>query len=189
MAERNDKIAKLQGNKQQQEYKAVKGDLVDEMIAKYLAGIDCPVPFRRLGNGYYLFGLRKIFAKILNGKLVIRVGGGYMVIEEFIATYAEQELAKLQKICQREGVQSMQELDLQEIYENQGKSPTKRATMLGQTGSAGNLHDTSPRPGSPKDAKKRGTVIGSLTGTARSKAITPADIERIKKNPGAGRIL
>ena len=189
MAERNDKIAKLQGNKQQQEYKAVKGDLVDEMIAKYLAGIDCPVPFRRLGNGYYLFGLRKIFAKILNGKLVIRVGGGYMVIEEFIATYAEQELNKLQKICQREGVQSMQELDLQEIYENQGKSPTKRATMLGQTGSAGNLHDTSPRPGSPKDAKKRGTVIGSLTGTARSKAITPADIERIKKNPGAGRIL
>lgn len=131
MAERNDKIAKLQGNKQQQEYKAVKGDLVDEMIAKYLAGIDCPVPFRRLGNGYYLFGLRKIFAKILNGKLVIRVGGGYMVIEEFIATYAEQELNKLQKICQREGVQSMQELDLQEIYENQGKSPTKRATMLG----------------------------------------------------------
>ena len=43
---------------------------MDEMIAKYLAGIDCPVPFRRLGSGYYLFGLRKIFAKILNGKLV-----------------------------------------------------------------------------------------------------------------------
>ena len=42
-----------------------------------------------------MFGTRKIFAKILNGKLVIRVGGGYMVIEEFISTYAEKELVKL----------------------------------------------------------------------------------------------
>jgi hypothetical protein len=42
-----------------------------------------------------LFGTRKIYAKILNGKLVIRVGGGYMVIEEFISTYAEKELIKL----------------------------------------------------------------------------------------------
>ena len=120
MAERNDKIAKLQGNKQQQEYKAVKGDLVDEMIAKYLAGIDCPVPFRRLGNGYYLFGLRKIFAKILNGKLVIRVGGGYMVIEEFIATYAQQELTKMQQQEARAAA-----------LEDEG-SPGKRANVMGQ---------------------------------------------------------
>jgi hypothetical protein len=28
----------------------------------------------------------------MNGKLVIRVGGGYMVIEEFIANYADQEI-------------------------------------------------------------------------------------------------
>jgi hypothetical protein len=47
------------------------------------------VPIKKLGNGYYIFGTRKIYAKILNGKLVIRVGGGYMVIEEFISTYAE----------------------------------------------------------------------------------------------------
>jgi hypothetical protein len=52
------------------------------------------VPIKRLGNGYYYFGTRKIFAKIMNGKLVIRVGGGYMVIEEFIANYADQELAR-----------------------------------------------------------------------------------------------
>jgi len=34
----------------------------------------------------------------LNGKLVIRVGGGYMVIEEFISTYAEKELIKVESI-------------------------------------------------------------------------------------------
>jgi len=61
-----------------------KGDLLDEMIGNYIKSADCPVPIKKLGNGYYIFGTRKIYAKILNGKLVIRVGGGYMVIEEFI---------------------------------------------------------------------------------------------------------
>lgn len=56
----------------------------------------CPVPIKRLGNGYYMFGTKKIFAKIMNGKLVIRVGGGFMVIEEFISTYADAEMKKLQ---------------------------------------------------------------------------------------------
>ena len=61
-------------------YKAQKGDLVDEMLAQYINVANCPVPIKRLGDGYYLFGTRKIYAKIMNGKLVIRVGGGYMVI-------------------------------------------------------------------------------------------------------------
>ena len=79
-----------------------KGDLLDEMIGQYIHQANCPVPIKKLGNGYYIFGTRKIYAKILNGKLVIRVGGGYMIIEEFINTYAEQELAKINKIQQNE---------------------------------------------------------------------------------------
>jgi hypothetical protein len=49
--------------------------------------LNCPVPIHRLGNNQYMFGTRKIFAKIINGKLVIRVGGGYMGIEEFMMYY------------------------------------------------------------------------------------------------------
>ena len=54
------------------------------MMTNYmrLAGVE--VPLKRLGGGYYLSGTRKIFAKIMNDKLVVRVGGGYMTIEEFI---------------------------------------------------------------------------------------------------------
>jgi hypothetical protein len=63
------------------------------MLAEYMLG--CRVPIRKLYESFYLFGSKKIFAKILNGKLVIRVGGGYMIIEEFIATYEEPELIKL----------------------------------------------------------------------------------------------
>ena len=79
-------------------YNAFKGDAVDEQLAKYINMMQCQVPIKRLGNGYYLFGTRKIFAKIMNGKLVIRVGGGYMVIEEFIATYADQEINRCKMI-------------------------------------------------------------------------------------------
>jgi hypothetical protein len=79
-------------------YKSIKGDLVDELLAKCLNQVNCPVPIKRLGNGYYMFGTKKIFAKIMNGKLVIRVGGGFMVIEEFIATYAEVEMNKMRNL-------------------------------------------------------------------------------------------
>ena len=68
-------------------YKAVKGDMVDELFADYINRLNCPVPIKRLGNNQYTFGTRKIYAKIINGKLVIRVGGGYMGIEEFMMYY------------------------------------------------------------------------------------------------------
>jgi chromosome segregation ATPase len=70
-------------------------DDVDAMLAQYIQG--CPVPIKRLGNGFYMFGTKKIFAKIMNGKLVIRVGGGYMDITEFIKNYADAELIKVNK--------------------------------------------------------------------------------------------
>ncbi len=76
-------------------YKATNGDVLDEMLGQYINKTGCTVPIKKLGDGYYLFGTRKIYAKILNGKLVIRVGGGYMIIEEFISTYAEKELIKM----------------------------------------------------------------------------------------------
>ena len=79
-----------------------KGDLIDQMLGHYINQANCPVPIRKIGNGFYLFGTKKIFAKILNGKLVIRVGGGFMIIEEFIATYADAEMTKIQKMSEEQ---------------------------------------------------------------------------------------
>ena len=62
-----------------QPYKPVKGDPIDELFAKSLN-----LPVKRLGPGKYMFGSKQILAKIINGKLVIRVGGGYMSADEFI---------------------------------------------------------------------------------------------------------
>jgi hypothetical protein len=50
---------------------------------------------KRLGPGKYLFGTKNIMAKIINGKLVIRVGGGYMSADEFIEQYGKMEMMKM----------------------------------------------------------------------------------------------
>jgi hypothetical protein len=48
----------------------------------------------RIEKGKYWFGSKKILAKIINGKLVIRVGGGYMNVDEFIEQYGRMEVVK-----------------------------------------------------------------------------------------------
>ena len=49
----------------------------------------------RIGDGLYNFGSKKVQVKTLNGKLVVKVGGGYVFIEQFVKTYAAAELNKL----------------------------------------------------------------------------------------------
>jgi len=72
-----------------------KGDMLDQMLAHYVNEAGCIVPIKKLGDGFYLFGTRKIYAKIQAGKLIIRVGGGWMIITEFIEHYADEEMRKL----------------------------------------------------------------------------------------------
>jgi hypothetical protein len=60
------------------------------------------IPVKRLEGGKYIFGTRQIMARIINGKLVIRVGGGFMSAEEFIEQYGKIEMLKLMKTKERE---------------------------------------------------------------------------------------
>lgn len=75
--------------------KVVKGDAVDEMMHFHLAKNNVSLKVVRTGPGKYLFGTKNIMAKVINGKLVIRVGGGYMGADEFIQTYGPMEMAKV----------------------------------------------------------------------------------------------
>lgn len=70
--------------KQVKIYKAVKGDAIDELWAYHLNQHALDLEVKRISVGKYIFGTRNIMAKIINGKLVIRVGGGYMSADEFI---------------------------------------------------------------------------------------------------------
>lgn len=81
-------------------YKPIKGDPIDELFGFHLNKCGCTLTVKRLAPGKYLFGTRQILAKIINGKLVIRVGGGYMSAEEFIEQYGRQEMMKMMKTDQ-----------------------------------------------------------------------------------------
>lgn len=83
--------------KQVKVYKAVKGDQVDELWCWHLNKAQIDIDVKRLGPGKYLFGTRNIMCKIINGKLVVRVGGGYMSADEFIEQYGKIELLKAMK--------------------------------------------------------------------------------------------
>lgn len=42
----------------------------------------------RISEGWYLFGTKKLSAKVINGNnLLVRVGGGYCDLREFVITY------------------------------------------------------------------------------------------------------
>ena len=53
------------------------------------------VPINRIDKSKYLFGNKLINAKIVNGKLMVRVGGGFMIIDEFVELHSEKEIFKL----------------------------------------------------------------------------------------------
>lgn len=78
-------------------YKPIAGDHVDEMFAGYLNKAKLSIEVQRISAKNYMFGTKKILANIINGHLVIRVGGGFMNVEEFIDQYGKIEMLKLMK--------------------------------------------------------------------------------------------
>lgn len=81
-------------------YRPIKGDLIDELIAKHFNALRQPMPIKRLGDGNYIFGTRKIYVKLISGRLVVRVGGGFMSIEEFLSQYADMEMNKVRQMIE-----------------------------------------------------------------------------------------
>lgn len=108
-------------------YRAMKGDSVDEMLASVLNIKKCEIPISRIGDGWYMFGSKKIYAKIMNNKLVCRVGGGFSNMEEFIRDYAESERLKLDR---------MDPAEIEALHSrNLDKHMIKTVPLTGRTGS------------------------------------------------------
>ena len=87
-------------------YKPMVGDVVDEMFAGYLNKAKLTIEVQRISASNYMFGTKKILAKIINGRLVIRVGGGYMNAEEFIEQYGKIEMMKMMKMEESKNAQN-----------------------------------------------------------------------------------
>lgn len=115
------------------QFAATPGDDVDALLAGALNAYGCDIPLTRLGGGFYLFGTRKIYAKIMNGKLVVRVGGGFMIIDEFLRTYSDMELIRINKMLENEGVDAYEELKVYKKYQAENPEAFKKIDPLRRT--------------------------------------------------------
>lgn len=70
---------------------------IDKLLAEYLAANDHPNPFVKMSDGAYSFGNKKVGVLVRNGSLIVRVGGGYMCIDEFIRMHVNNEINKSQE--------------------------------------------------------------------------------------------
>ena len=53
--------------------------------------------FMRESEGVYEFGSKKVYVKVEKDKIRIKVGGGFLSIDEFLDQYTPAELEKLER--------------------------------------------------------------------------------------------
>lgn len=78
-------------------YAPRKGDEIDAKLAEVANSKGLEVPFVWVKEGMYKFGGKNVNMRILNGYLVIRVGGGYMKFDEWYDKYGKKEGLKVNK--------------------------------------------------------------------------------------------
>jgi len=80
-------------------YTPVKTDMIDVRMGEFLNNYpdkdQLKVMFIRECEGIYLFGTRRVNIKAEKNNIVVRKGGGYIKIEEFIIHYTPIELERL----------------------------------------------------------------------------------------------
>jgi hypothetical protein len=80
-------------------YIPVKNDVTDRKLAEYINNFPdrsrLKVMFMRESAGVYEFGSKRVAVKVEGNKIQVRVGGGYLSIDEFLDQYTPQELEKL----------------------------------------------------------------------------------------------
>lgn len=105
-------------------------DPVDVALSEFLNSLDepIPIPFTRENEGIYLFGTKRIFLKLENNNIKIRVGGGYTNIEEFIEIYTSTELERQEEAIEETIPQMMESLS--RFSGKSGMSPQRAARII-----------------------------------------------------------
>ena len=82
-------------------YIPVKTDAIDSKLADYINNYPdqkkLKIMFMRESEGVYQFGSRRVSVKVDRGKISIKVGGGYLSIDEFLDQYTPTELASMNR--------------------------------------------------------------------------------------------
>lgn len=82
-------------------YIPVKEDNVDRKLAEFINNYPerakLKIMFMRESEGVYQFGTKRVAVKVEKDNIKIRVGGGYLSIDEFLDQYTPVELEKLER--------------------------------------------------------------------------------------------
>lgn len=84
-------------------------DELDVQVTSFIARNPSPIALNRLSNAIsnsnssnaegsvYAYGSKRVTMKLLKGRIVCRVGNGFMQIAEFVALYRLQELLRIKQ--------------------------------------------------------------------------------------------
>jgi hypothetical protein len=92
-------------------YIPVRDDLIDKRLAEYINNYPerqkLKIMFMRESEGIYQFGTKRIYVKVEKDRInsknlsckcsIVRVGGGFLSIDEFLDQYTPAELEKLER--------------------------------------------------------------------------------------------
>lgn len=82
-------------------YIPVKDDPIDKRLAEFINNYPerqkLKIMFMRENEGVYQFGTKRVWIRVDKDKINIRVGGGYLSIDEFLDQYTPAELEKLER--------------------------------------------------------------------------------------------
>ncbi len=82
-------------------YVPVRDDPVDHKVAEFINNYPdrnrLKIMFMRASEGVYEFGSKRVNVRIEKGHILIRVGGGYMSIDEFLDQFTPIELEKIER--------------------------------------------------------------------------------------------
>ena len=83
-------------------YIPIKSDPVDKALSEYINNYPerrkLKIMFLRMQEGIYEFGTRRVSVKVERGQLLVKVGGGWLQIDEFLDQYIPVELERYEKI-------------------------------------------------------------------------------------------
>lgn len=123
-------------------YIPIKGDPVDMKLAEFINNYPdrqkLKIMFMRESEGVYEFGSRRVAVKVEKGKINVRVGGGYLSLDEFLDQYTPAELEKLErrdplkrfseKVAVQKTIVGKERLESSPVRNSSpAKSPKKRA--------------------------------------------------------------
>ena len=82
-------------------YIPVKGDSIDKRLAEYINNFPdrqkLKIMFMRESDGVYQFGTKRVTVRVDQNRINIKVGGGYLSIDEFLDQYTPLELEKYER--------------------------------------------------------------------------------------------